>query len=193
MAKTSKSSAKSAGKTAVEPAAKATSASRETAAVTPLMELRHRMDQLFDDFMQGWPSRSLTGSHLFDFDRLVEPLGLSRLGNDMISVRFDVSESDDAVELTAELPGMDEKDIDVTLADGVMTIKGEKKAESEKKKKDYHLSERHYGSFARSFRLPDAVDEDKVKARFDKGVLAISLPKRAEAKKRQKKIEISKS
>ena len=192
MAQASKSSSKSSGKSAKAKAEKAVATAGQGAETSPFVELRQRMDQLFDDFMQGWPAGGLAGPHMFDVDRLMDPFGLSRGNSDMIRVHFDMTETDSSVEITAELPGMDEKDIDVTLADGILTIKGEKKAESEKKKKDVHLSERHYGSFARSFRLPDAVDEDKVKARFDKGVLSISLPKRAEAKKRQKKIAITK-
>lgn len=196
-AKTAKSTGKSAKKSAAKAPAKSAAKTSPPAtagggATSPFVELRQRMDQLFDDFMQGWPSRSLARSHLFDFDRLAEPFGLGRLGGDMINVRFDLSESDDGLEVTAELPGLDEKDIDVTLADGVLTIKGEKKAESETKKKDYHLSERSYGSFARSFRVPDSVDEAKVKAAFEKGVLSVTLPKQAEAKRKQKKIAISK-
>ena len=189
MGKTTKGASKATPSTTSAKAAAPTAPAGEAPA-SPYMELRRQMDRLFDDFMQGWPAHRAFGSHPFDFERLAEPLGLSR-GGDTINVRFDVSESDESVEITAELPGIDESDIDVTLADGVMTIKGEKKAESEKKKKDYYLSERHYGSFLRSFRLPDSVDPEKVKATFDKGVLAITLPKRAAAKQKQKKISIS--
>ena len=107
-------------------------------------------------------------------------------------MKFDVSETDDAVEMTAELPGIDEKDIDLTLSDGVLTIKGEKKSEKETKERDYYLSERRYGSFARSMRVPDSVDQDNLKASFDKGVLRVVMPKRAEAKAKKKKIAIGK-
>lgn len=191
MAKASKGRSKTAASAAPAETPKSRAAA-DRGSVTPYTELRRQMDRLFDDFMHGWPSTSGIGSHPFDFDRLVEPLGLSSASSEAINVRFEVSESDDSVEITAELPGIDESDIDVTLDHGVMTIKGEKKAESEKNQKDYHLSERHYGSFVRSFRLPESVNEEKVKATFDKGVLAITLPKRAEAKRQQKKIAISK-
>lgn len=153
----------------------------------PFVELRRRMDQLFDDVAGGWPSRSL-----FGLPGMPESALSPRLAGDMIDVRFEVSEADDALEITAEVPGIEEQDIEVTLADGVLTIKGEKKAQSDEKKKDYHLMERHYGAFARSFRLPDSIDENRVKASFDKGVLTVTLPKSAEAKTRQKKIAISK-
>ena len=83
----------------------------------------------------------------------------------------DIAETDKAYEITAELPGMDEKNIEVKFADGVLTIRGEKKDEKEEKKKDYYLSERSYGSFQRSFQVPDGVDTDKIEATFKKGVL----------------------
>jgi HSP20 family protein len=87
---------------------------------------------------------------------------------------------------------MEEKDIDVKFADGVLTIKGEKKEEREEKKKDYYLSERRFGSFQRSFRVPEGVDADKIDASFKNGVLTVMLPKSAEAQKREKKIAIKK-
>ena len=88
----------------------------------------------------------------------------------------DVVEKDKEYEITAELPGLDEKNIEVKLSDDVLTIKGEKKEEKEEKQKDYYLSERRYGSFQRSFRLPDGVDAEKIEARFKNGVLTLSLP-----------------
>ena len=102
----------------------------------------------------------------------------------------DIAETDKAYEITAELPGMDEKNIEVKFADGVLTIKGEKKEEKEEKKKDYYLSERSYGSFQRSFQVPDGVDTDKIEATFKKGVLTVTLPKSAEAQKAAKKIDV---
>jgi HSP20 family protein len=88
------------------------------------------------------------------------------------------------------LPGLDEKNIEVKLVNGSLTIKGEKKEEKEEKKKDYYLHERHFGSFERSFSVPDGVDSDKIEASFKKGVLIVTLPKKAEAQKPAKKIEI---
>lgn len=157
----------------------------------PLMEFRQRMDDLFEDMMRGWqvpPWR-----HEFHWpERFEAPFSSSRTRGDLTDLKFDVAETDDALEISAELPGMEEKDVEVTFSDGVVTIKGEKKSETEEKKKDYYRSERRYGSFTRSFRLPDTVDEEKVKATFDKGVLDISFPKRPEAKATKKKIAISK-
>jgi HSP20 family protein len=104
----------------------------------------------------------------------------------------DIAEKDKGYEITAELPGMEESDIDVKYADGVLTIKGEKKEEKEEKKKDYYLSERRYGSFQRSFQVPENVAADKIDAKFANGVLTVRLPKSAEAQKNEKKIAINK-
>ncbi len=147
---------------------------------TSFMELRRQMDRLFDSFAGGMQLPSLGAS--FDLPAL----------RGAVPVRFDVSESNDAIEVSAELPGLDEQDVEVVLENGVLTVKGEKKAESKKKEKDYYLAERSYGSFRRSFRLPDTVDEDKINADFDKGVLKLVLPKLAEAKSKAKRIQISK-
>ncbi len=149
---------------------------------TSFMELRRQMDRLFDSFVGG--------AHL---PSLGAPFDLPALRGGAVPVRFDVSEGDDAIEVSAELPGLDEQDVEVVLENGVLTVKGEKKAESEKKEKDFYVAERSYGSFRRSFRLPDTVDEDKINADFDKGVLRLVLPKVAEAKRKAKKIPISKS
>jgi HSP20 family protein len=102
----------------------------------------------------------------------------------------DVVESEKVYEITAELPGMDEKNIEVKVADGVLTIKGEKREETEKREKDYYLQERSFGSFERSFEVPESVEVDKIEASFKKGVLMLTLPKKAEAQKPAKKIEV---
>ncbi len=154
----------------------------------PFLALRDQMDRLFDDFMRDWrmpsPSRDFFG---------LAPLGMPPWGQGDVDVRFDVTETEDTIEVTAELPGLDEKDVELSVADGVLTVKGEKKSEKETKDRDYCMSERHYGSFSRAMRMPDTVDQNKVKARFDKGVLSIVLPKRAETKVKRRKIEISKT
>ena len=92
---------------------------------------------------------------------------------------------------------MDEKNIEVKLTDGVLTMKGErqeekeeKKKRKEEKKKDYYLQERSFGSFQRSFELPESVDADKIEASFKKGVLTVKMPKKAEAQKPAKKIDV---
>ena len=103
---------------------------------------------------------------------------------------MDVAETDKAYEITAELPGMSESDVEVVAANGVLTIKGEKKEEKEEKKKDYYLSERRYGSFERRMQIPEDVEADKIEAAFKKGVLTVTLPKKPEAQKPAKKIEV---
>jgi len=100
----------------------------------------------------------------------------------------DIYETDNEIVVKAELPDIDIKDVDVKLEDNRLTIKGERRFSDEVKKESYHLIERYYGSFQRTFELPTSVDRDKVEAKYDKGVLTVTLPKREEAKK--KKIEI---
>jgi len=102
----------------------------------------------------------------------------------------DFTDTEKAYELTAELPGIDEKDIEVKVANGILSIKGEKQEEKEEKKKDYYLRERNFGSFERSFQLPDSVDTDKIEASFKKGVLTVTLPKKPGAQTAAKKIDV---
>ena len=97
-------------------------------------------------------------------------------------------ETDKQIEITAELPGLEEKDVQVNLADNVLTIRGEKKAEKEEKDKAYRLVERSYGSFVRSLELPEGVNADAIKASIDKGVLKVTVPKPAPAQ--VKKIDV---
>jgi len=103
---------------------------------------------------------------------------------------MDVSETAGSVVVKAELPGLEATDIDVSISGDVLTIKGEKKKEEEEKAEHYHYSERYYGSFQRSFRLPTTIQPDKIEASFEKGVLRITLPKTEEAKKKEIKIEV---
>jgi len=102
----------------------------------------------------------------------------------------DLVEKENAFELTAELPGLDEKNVEVKVANGVLTIKGEKQEDKEEKNKDFHMRERRFGSFERALRIPETVDADKIEASFKKGVLTVTLPKTAEAQKPVKKIEV---
>lgn len=139
--------------------------------------MRDDMDRLFERFEHGWPRWPT----LFSRDeRLTVP-------------ELDVRESTNAITVEAELPGVDEKDITVTLTNGILTIKGEKKQEKEEKGESYHLTERNFGSFERSIRLPDTIDDAKVEAKFDKGVLKVTAAKKPEAVKAERKIEIKKS
>jgi HSP20 family protein len=102
----------------------------------------------------------------------------------------DVAETDKAYEITAELPGLDEKNIEAKLANGMLSIKGEKQEEKEEKQKDYYRRERSFGSFERSFQVPEGIDTDKIAASFKNGILSVTLPKSAEAQKQAKKIEV---
>ena len=92
--------------------------------------------------------------------------------------------------IKAELPDVDQKDIDVRIEDGLLTIKGERKHESEVKKENYHRIERYFGSFQRSFKLPTTVNQEKVAAACDKGVLTVTLPKKEEVKPKQINVEV---
>jgi HSP20 family protein len=149
----------------------------------PFESLRREVDGLFRDFDYGWRNR-FPGS-LFD----TEPLW-RRQTSWGAAPAVDVVEKDGGFEVTAELPGMDEKNIEVKVANGCLTIKGEKQEEKEEKRKDYYLQERHFGSFERRFQVPDGVDPGKIEANFKNGVLTVSLPKTTEAKKAEQTIEI---
>lgn len=108
----------------------------------------------------------------------------------VMSPKLDVAELKDKFEIKAELPGMDEKDIELSLDDGLLTISGEKKAETEEKDKGYYLKECSYGTFSRSIRLPDNIADDKIEAKFKKGVLTIDLPKKEVIPPKSRKIAI---
>lgn len=103
---------------------------------------------------------------------------------------IDVSETADNIFVTAEVPGMEPKDIDISLQDNVLTVKGEKRTEKEEKDEQKHRIERSHGSFARSFRLPAAVSMEKVAADYKQGVLRITLPKSDDSKRREVKIKV---
>jgi HSP20 family protein len=153
-----------------------------------LQTFRDEMDRLFDSFFSGspWGSRGLS---------LASGEPWSSFGS-MLETRFpavDVAESEAAYKITAELPGMEEKEVEVTLAGNTLSIRGEKKDDREEKKEDYYLSERRYGSFQRSFTLPSDADPEKVDATFKAGVLSITIPKRDDARSSRKTIEIKPS
>ncbi|HHF42390.1 MAG TPA: Hsp20/alpha crystallin family protein, partial [Candidatus Aminicenantes bacterium] len=100
----------------------------------------------------------------------------------------DIYETEHEVVLTAELPGMDEKDIEIKVEDNTLTISGERRMEKEIKEENYHRIERAYGSFCRSFTLPNYVDQDKISAEYDNGILKITMPKKPELKPRKVKV-----
>jgi HSP20 family protein len=103
----------------------------------------------------------------------------------------DVSETEGGYQITAEIPDVKKEDVKVTLEDGVLTIQGQRKQEKEEAGKKYHRVERSYGSFVRSFTLPDLVDEEKVKAEFKDGVLNLQLPKSEKAKPKAIEVKVA--
>jgi HSP20 family protein len=149
---------------------------------SPFQALHQEVDRLFADFGRGFPAMGLGRD--FDF----RPFWA---GGQELTPAIDVVDKGTSFQITAELPGLDEKNVEVTLADGVLTIKGEKSEEKEEKKKNYYHSERSFGSFERSFDLPDTVDQGKIEASFQKGLLTITIPKTEAAQKTAKKIAIA--
>lgn len=147
--------------------------SRERSVANPFTSLQREIDRLFDDFTRGFPSgvASLPGN-----------------GAAALLPSMDVTETDKEIEISAELPGLEEKDVQINVADSFLTIRGEKKAEKEQKDKNYRLVERSYGSFERTLELPEGVDADAIKATISKGVLKVTVPKPAPAQ--AKKIEV---
>ena len=139
----------------------------------PFERLHEEMDALFDDFFKGFSMEPFEGRYGRSF-----------------SPKIDVAETDKEIKISAELPGMEDKDIDVSLNKDTITIKGEKKEEKEDKGKDYYHVERSYGSFTRTIPLPVEIESDKAEANFKKGVLTIRIPKSAKAIETKKKIAI---
>lgn len=144
--------------------------------------LHREMNRMFDEFSQGWGLSSRFWRTPFDM------LEGGRAGAWLPTV--DVSETEREVKVTAELPGMDEKDVQVGLSNGLLTLSGEKKTEREGKDGSVHRSERTYGSFHRTLALPAEVNPDKVEAVFRKGVLTVTLPKTASAQSRVRRVDV---
>lgn len=146
------------------------------ALMSPLQSLHREVDRLFDQFGETRPW----------FRHFWEPNEWH-----MEVPAIDVVEKSDSFEVTAELPGIDAKNIEVKASDGMLTIRGEKLEEKEEKKKKYHRSERHFGSFERSFSLPRGIDREKITADYKAGVLIVKLPKTAEAQASERQISIN--
>jgi HSP20 family protein len=140
--------------------------------------MRTELDRMFERFENGFPRW---------------PSLLRRSEGAIVVPELDVKETSDAVTVEAELPGVDEKDVTVTFANGALIIRGEKKQSKEETKADYYLAERSYGAFERVLRLPEGIDDAKIEAKFDKGVLKVKAAKKPEAVKLERKIEIRKS
>jgi HSP20 family protein len=136
----------------------------------PFVTFRREMDRMFDDFFGGGFLRA----H----------------GRQGITPAVDIDETDKEVMVTAELPGVSDKDVEVTLAGDILTIRGDKRTEHEEKNGDSYYMERRFGSFSRSLRLPFDVSDEKVDAKFKDGVLTIHVPKPAELQKSVRRIEV---
>lgn len=132
-------------------------------------KMRRELDRFYDSFFESSRRAEHEGEYL---------------------PAFDVCETKDNIAVKAEVPGMEPKDLDITLSDGILTVNGEKKQEVEEKGASCHLIERSYGAFSRSIQLPAGVQSDKIDASYKNGTLHIVLPKSEEAKNREIKIKV---
>ena len=139
--------------------------------IKDLLAIQEEMNKLFDEKLDKFSGEGTLQ------ERIWEPL-------------VDIYEEEDKFVIKAEIPDVDKKDIDITIEDNVLTIKGEKKFEKEEKKENYLRAERFYGTFRRSFTLPASVEKDKIKAKLDKGVLTIEIPKKEETKPKKISIDV---
>ena len=159
--------------------------SRPDYRLATLRNTANQIDRLFHDvqtgFLQAPSYRSLLD---------MEPFWRRDLGF-TVTPAIDIVEKEKAFEVTAEIPGLDAKNVDVQLSDNVLTIKGEKQEEKEEKTKDRYVSERRYGSFRRSLQVPGSVDANKIEANFKNGVLTVTMPKSPEAQKKEKTIPVT--
>ncbi|HAH10138.1 MAG TPA: heat-shock protein [Alphaproteobacteria bacterium] len=135
----------------------------------PFSALQNEVNRIFDGFSRLTGGQELT----------------------LTAPRLDVAETAEAFEIHAELPGLSEKEVELSIAGDVLTIKGEKQSARDDKTKDYHLTERRYGAFSRSIRLPFTIDTDTAKASFEKGVLTVVIPKPKEQRAKSSRIPIS--
>lgn len=147
-------------------------------ALTPFDAMRREVDRMFDAFSNGGLFGAL-------------PAALAG-SNGFLTPKINVCETDAGLEVTAELPGIDQKEIDLSLDDGVLTLKAEHASQKEEKdeKKHYHLVERAQGTFLRRIALPFEPDADRVEATFDKGILKVTVPKSAKADEKIRKIQV---
>jgi len=143
----------------------------------PFLSLHREMNRLFDDVLRGTGLPAAGGSQ-----------GQGGVGN-FVNASMNVSETENEIRITAELPGVTEQDIDVSLDDDVLTIRGEKKFEQKNEKENFHFVERSYGTFQRSVRLPFPINPEQVQAHFENGVLTVTLPKTAQ-QERSRRIQV---
>lgn len=146
-------------------------AEKDTAQDSPFSALHREIDRVFSDFSRGFPFLGRPLIH-------------------KLSPSMDVKDVGAALEVTLELPGISEKDFEVTIRDDRLSVSGEKKAEKKREEDDYRIMERSYGKFSRSVTLPFEPDPNKVEARFENGVLTLTLPKPPEQTKKAKKIAV---
>lgn len=138
----------------------------------PFLSLHREMNRLFDDVFRGG---------------IAGPTEDSSAG--FVPARINVSETDNELRITAELPGVSQNDVEITLNDDILTIRGEKRFENKDDRENFHFVECSYGTFQRSMRLPYATDPDQVQATFENGVLTVTLPKN-QAKERSRRIQV---
>ena len=154
-----------------------------------LGDMHRALDHMFEDLKSDWKWPTLFRDWS-KFENFATPPLLGGDRNGFINVKFDVNETDDAIKITAELPGVSSEDMDISISDGTLTIKGEKKEEKDETDGDRHVTERRYGSFSRSLPMPTSIDENKISANCQDGVLTVELPKQPEAKSKAKKITV---
>ena len=145
---------------------------------------RSEMDCLFDRFSGAFDMPSLR--RMFDADQMFRQESTFSFATPVV----DIAEEEKAYKIIAEVPGLEPKDIELSVSGDRLVLQGEKREEKEQKDKNYYMSERAYGSFQRAFALPEGIDRDKIAAELAKGVLTITLPKTAEAQKPAQKIEV---
>ena len=146
--------------------------------LSPIAYFHHEIDRMFDNFFSAWPT--------FQMDRGYEPV----MAGSMLKPTLDLSATDKEYAITVEIPGVDEKDVQLELLNDTLTIRGEKKQEKEEKDKNYYRMERSYGSFQRVLSLPDDADQDSIKAKFKKGVLKVTMHRKVQPHPEVKHIEV---
>lgn len=142
---------------------------RFTSPFRDLLQMQNEMNRLFSTYQAGPQQETMTSDW---------------------APQVDIFEDADGIKLHADLPGIEQKDIDIQVDRGTLTVKGERKLQNEEKKENYHRIERSYGMFSRSFGLPDYADTEHVEASFKNGVLEVKIPKKAEKKPKQIKVEV---
>jgi len=147
----------------------------------PMLQIHRDIDQMFNQFFRGWGLPHSDSMGVFD----------DFLGTSVLKPKVDLSAAENHYLLTAEIPGVSEKDVSIDIHNNTLTIRGEKKQEKEEKEKNYYRIERSYGSFQRVLSLPEDVDQDSIKAAFKDGVLTVTMPRRALPAGEVKKIEIT--